>query len=268
MSTAIVLLGHGTKDADGTAEFLQYVEELRRRSGWPVSAGVLEYPSAELPDIQEAFRAAAASGASQIVGLPALLHFAGHARTDMPAQLRQAQDAHPELDIRLAGPLGFDDRLLAAVELRLAGQSNDADTAVLLVGRGSLDDAANADLFRTARMLWSRNRYGSVEAAFVSLAPPDVACGIERCVRLGARTVLVAPYFLNDGVLVKRIAQQASHASVDVRVVSHIGVQSIVCDVMLDRLAQARTGMCPCRSATGCRLPALNCAQEAACLVR
>ena len=154
---------------------------------------------------------------------------------------------------QLAGPLGSDERLLQALEDRLAPFEPDADTAVLLVGRGSSYSEANADLFKTARMLWDRNRFGWVEAAFVSIAPPGVAEGIERCLRLGAKQVVVAPYFLNTGVLVKRIAQQAQRPMPNVRVADHLGLHPLVVETLLDRVAQARAGVVPLPG--GCRLP-------------
>ena len=263
---AIVMLGHGTKDAEGVAEFLGYAEGLRRRSGVWVTAGVLEYPTAELPPIQEAFDRAVAAGASEIVALPILLFFAGHTRHDIPREVLAAQSRHPNVGISVAGPLAIDDRLLSAVEDRLRPFGQDADSAVLLVGRGSLNSEANADLHKTARMLWDRNGYGAVEASFISVALPGVPAGIERCVRLGARRVVVMPYFLNTGVLVKRIATQAHHPAVDVRVAGHLGLHENVFEVLLQRVDQARSGDCPCRAATGCRIPQLSCSKGLACL--
>jgi len=161
--------------------------------------------------------------------------------------------------ISFAGPLGSDERLLQAVEARLAPLAPDGDTAVLLVGRGSLYSEANADLFKTARMLWDRNGFGWVEAAFVSVAPPGVAEGIERCLRLGAKRVVVAPYFLNTGVLVKRIAQQARATLPGVLLAEHLGLQALVMDVLVERVSQARAGVCPCQATSSCRLPTMSC---------
>jgi sirohydrochlorin cobaltochelatase len=202
-----------------------------------------------------------------VAALPALLFFAGHTQDDMPGQIELARRQHSRLRIDFAGPLGGDERLLRVLEDRLAPAEVDEDGAVLLVGRGSLYSAANADLFRTARLLWDRNRYGWVEASFVSLAPPDVSAGIERCARLGARRVVVIPFFLNTGVLVKRIGQQATHAGLPVQIAPHLGLHPLITDILLDRLAQARAGECPCRAAEGCRIPSLTCPRGEPCLL-
>jgi len=231
-----------------------------------VFVGVLEYSSTEAPQIQAAFDSAAEAELDELVALPALLHFAGHTRDDMPDQVQLARARHPELRITLAGPLGIDERLLGAVEERLAPMEGDEDTAVLLVGRGSTNSEANADLFKTARLLWDRNRFGWVEAGFVSLAPPGVMAGIERCFRLGARRVIVMPYFLNTGVLVKRIRQQAAQVSAGIEVAEHLGAHPLVVDVLIERLEQARAGVCACQAASGCRIPSLQCGRGALCL--
>lgn len=261
MSRGIVLMGHGTKDPEGVAEFLGYTEALRERTGETVCTGVLEFPSEFVPAIQAAFDMAAAAGLDDVVALPALLFFAGHTQDDMPAEVARAQARHPEMRISFAGPLGIDVRVLRALEDRLEPFEPDEDTAVLLVGRGSSFSEANADLFKTARMLWDRNHFGWAEAAFVSIAPPDVVTGIERCLRLGAKRVVVAPYFLNTGVLVKRIAQQARATLSSVRLAQHLGLHPLVIETLLDRLSQARAGVCPCQAAAGCRIPSMSCSR-------
>jgi sirohydrochlorin cobaltochelatase len=79
---------------------------------------------------------------------------------------------------------------------------------LLLVGAGTSDRDANADLYRAGRLLWERRRFDLVEVAFVSLTGPTVADGLERCRLLGARRIIVVPYFLNTGVLSRRIASR------------------------------------------------------------
>src|SRR5262249_57384294 len=91
--------------------------------------------------------------------------------------------------------------------------------AVVLVGRGSSDPDANADLYKVGRLLQDSRGLGFVEPAFVSLAPPSVPQALERCRRLGATTVAVVPYFLFTGILVDRI-----HAQADVWAVEYQGM--------------------------------------------
>src|SRR5262249_962818 len=79
------------------------------------------------------------------------------------------------------------------------GADDPGDLAVVLVGRGSSDPDANADLYKVGRLLQDSRGLGSVEPAFVSLAPPSVPEALERCRRPGPTTVPVVPYFLCTG---------------------------------------------------------------------
>ena len=253
MKTAVVLMGHGSRDAAGAAEFAALAEALRQlRPEWSIAAGVLEFPSAEVPSIQEAFDQAVAHGARRIIAAPVLLFRAGHAKDDMPREIEAARFRHPAVEIAGTADLGTAEALLDLVADRVAevgarepaglGESVDATgTAVLLVGRGSTHPEANAELFRMARLLWERGGAAFVEAAFVSLTTPSVPDGIERCVRLGAGRVVVIPYFLNTGILVKRIADQAAEAQAKYpdRVLmtgQHFGLDDRLVGLIADRI--------------------------------
>ena len=77
-------------------------------------------------------------------------------------------------------------------------------TAVLLIAHGSREHAANDDLIELAARIGARGEYPIVEACFLELAEPDIAQGGARCVERGATRVLMIPYFLSDGVHVRR----------------------------------------------------------------
>ena len=126
------------------------------------------------------------------------------------------------------------------------------ETAILLAARGTSDPEANADMFKVARLLWERNRFPWVEPCFVSLAHPFVPEGIQRCVALGARTVLVLPYFINTGKLVHRISTQVEASSRELpehRIVvgRHLGVHPNLVRLIIER---AGAGHCNGRSST------------------
>jgi sirohydrochlorin cobaltochelatase len=129
----------------------------------------------------------------------------------------------------------------------------DPEHAVLLVGRGSTDPDANADLYKVARLLSDSRGLGLVEPAFVSLARPFVADGLERCRRLGARRIAVVPYFLFTGVLARRIGTQArafarGARGLEVVVGRELGPDPRLARLVLERYAEALEGP-----------PAVNC---------
>ncbi len=247
----ILLMGHGSRDPDGVRELLALIEAVRRAAppGLVVEAGVLEFAGPEIPSIQEAIERCVESGARQIRAVPLLLLNAAHARHDLPAQLAHARERYPDLDLQMAPPLGLHRWLLEIVEERLAELEarlpplDPRDTALLLVGRGTSDPEANADLFKLGRVLWERHRYALVECCFAGTAEPLVPAGINRCVRLGARQILVLPYLINTGILVKRIHLQAAaartrHPGVEIAVGAHLGVHPGLVQLILQRAQQ------------------------------
>ncbi|TMJ70160.1 MAG: sirohydrochlorin chelatase, partial [Alphaproteobacteria bacterium] len=79
---------------------------------------------------------------------------------------------------------------------------------LVVVGRGTNDPDANSNISKLARMLWEGMGLGWAEAAFSGVAHPPVDAALMRSAALGFRRIVVFPYFLFTGVLVKRIYAQ------------------------------------------------------------
>ena len=115
---------------------------------------------------------------------------------------------------------------------------------MLLVGAGSADPYANAEVHRAARLLWEGRGYAGVETAFVSLAAPDVASGLDRCRKLGAAKVVVLPYLLFAGILGERVRQQsagwaAANRDVEVRDAEVLGGAEELAGLVMERYREA-----------------------------
>lgn len=244
--TTILLMGHGSRDTEGVDEFRQLADAVRATAAdFQVEAGFLEFSAEGTPSIQEAFDRAVARGERHFIALPVLLHQAGHSKTDMPEQIASVLGRHPDVRLIASHSLPVHPSLLEIIEERIGEcvpneMLGETGTAILLVGRGSSDQEANADFFRIGRLLWERQSSLTVECAFVSLTRPSVAEGIDRCVRLGAHDVMVIPYFINTGVLVKRIASQVAEArpaypSVQIAIGQHLGPHPKLVQLLLNQ---------------------------------
>ncbi len=206
----LLLAAHGTRDPAGVAAFRALatrVADLAGRDGTQVAGGFIELSA---PALREAVSLLASTSPARLAAVPLMLSAAGHAKGDIPAALARERARHPGLTWTYARPLGPHPALLDLLADRIAAASGPGTPAVLLVGRGSTDPDANADVVKTARLLWEGRDYPLAETAFVSLARPDVAEGLERCRLLGARRIVVARYFLFPGVLPDRVAEQAA----------------------------------------------------------
>ncbi|HEX2316504.1 MAG TPA: sirohydrochlorin chelatase [Thermomonospora sp.] len=245
MKPPLLLVGHGTRDDTGVAEFGKFVERLAGRLPVDVAGGFIELSP---PPLTEAVADLYARGHRRIAAVPIVLVAAGHGKGDIPGAMAREQVRHPGLSYVYGRPLGPHPTLLALLEERLrAVLAPGEDAAVLLVGRGSTDPDANAEVHKVARLFWEGRDLAGVEPAFVSLARPGVAEGLERCRRLGARRVVVLPYFLFPGVLPDRVvaearAYAAEHPELDVRYAEVIGDCDGLADLVAERYEEALAG--------------------------
>ena len=230
---ALLVIGHGSRDPNGVAEYWQFVDAVTRRADMPVGGGFIELAE---PDLDTAIDKLVADGAEHVVAVPLVLLGAGHMKLDGPAALDRGRDRHPGIRFTYGRALGIHPLVLDVAVERVP---RDAD-GVVLVSRGSSDPDANADLYKIARLVQDASGVPVVEPAFVSLADPRVPAAIDRCRRLGAERVAVVPYFLFTGVLVERIGEQAVAAGATPH--PHLGVDPRLVDLVFERYREAAGG--------------------------
>ena len=230
---ALLVIGHGSRDPAGVAEYWQFVDLVTRTADVPVGGGFIELAE---PDLDTAVDKLVADGTEHIVAVPLVLLGAGHMKLDGPAALERGRRRHPGVRFDYARALGIHPLVLDVAADRIPRAAD----AVIVVGRGSSDPDANGDLYKIARLVQDATGVGIVEPAFVSLADPRVPAAIERCRRLGAERVAVVPYFLFTGILVDRIRDQAQAAGATVH--SHLGVDPRIVELVLERFHEALAG--------------------------
>ena len=248
LKPALLLAAHGTRDPAGVAAFAalaERVQGLAGRDGTPVAGGFIELSP---PPLRDAVSLLTRTAPARLVAVPLMLSAAGHAKGDIPAALARERARRPGVSFTYTRPLGPHPALFELLAARIgAAAGDDPAPAVLLVGRGSTDPDANADVVKTARLLWEGRDYPFAETAFVSLARPGVAESLERCRLLGARQIVVARYFLFPGVLPDRVAQQAAeyaaaHPGLDIRCADVLGDCDEIAALVYERYREALTG--------------------------
>lgn len=249
-ATPLLLAGHGTVDEAGVDEFGAFVHRVAGRlapSGVDVAGGFIELSA---PTLHEAWSGLVDRGHRRIAAVPLVLVAAGHGKGDIPAALARETIRNPDTSYVFGRPLGPHPVLLDLIDERVSAvlpAMDRADVAVLLVGRGSTDPDANAEVCKMARLLQETRGFAFVETAFVSLAAPTVAEGLTRVRRLGARSVVVVPYFLFDGVLPQRVVDQAVEfgqtvPDLDVVVSGYLGDCDGLADLVVERYHEALHG--------------------------
>ena len=208
--TAVLICGHGSRDPEAIAEFELVAAALRPRlPDFDFATGYLEFAH---PTIREGLTALATRGARQILAIPGMLFAASHVKNDLPWEMNSFMADNPGVDVRLGRDLAIDPKLLRAAADRIAAAADSVtartETLLVVVGRGTNDPDANSNISKLARMLWEGMGFGWAEAAFSGVAHPRVDAALIRAARLGFRRIIVFPYFLFTGVLVKRVYVQ------------------------------------------------------------
>jgi len=120
-------------------------------------------------------------------------------------------------------------------------------TALLLIAHGSRRPDANADLEFVAEAILARGRYPIVQPSYLELAEPDIESGGVKCVEVGAKCVILLPYFLSAGKHVRedltRSQQQLAlrFPDVEFRLAEPLGRHPMLLDILEQRAAETNS---------------------------
>ncbi len=250
--TGVMVCGHGSRDTEAVGEFDSVARGIRERlPQYEVESGFLEFAR---PVIRDGLDSLRASGHTRVLAIPGMLFAAGHAKNDIPSVLNTYQAQYPEVTIDYGRELAIDSRLLAAAAARIeealatAGDSVPRDeTLLMVVGRGASDSDANSNVAKVMRMLWEGFGFGWGETCYSGVTFPLVEPGLEHAVRLGYRRIIVFPYFLFTGVLVKRIYAHtdrvaARHPEIEFIKAPYLKDHPLVLDSFAERVQEMLTG--------------------------
>jgi sirohydrochlorin ferrochelatase len=166
---------------------------------------------------------------------PFLLADAYHAQIDIPHQI-----AGCGLPVRQAAVLGEDDRLVEVLHERLGElgvNKIDPELGVAVVAIGSTHAAANARTAQVADKLIVGTQWVGTTTAFATGGGPSPAEAASQLRRLGARRVVIAPWFLAHGRLTDRVAKFAAAESIPMS--APLGGHRLVAETVLDRFDAA-----------------------------
>jgi len=248
----VMVCGHGSRDIQAIREFEAVARGIRERlPQYEVESGFLEFAQ---PIIRDGLDKLHERKVREILAVPGMLFAAGHAKNDIPSVLATYEAAHPSIPIHYGRELGIDGKLLAAAGTRLreaiaaAGEGVPlAETMLVVVGRGASDPDANSNAAKVMRMLWEGFGFGWGMVAYSGVTFPLVAPALEHAVKLGYRRVIVFPYFLFTGVLVKRIYDHtdqvaAAHPEIEFVKAPYLNDHPLVLDAFAARVEEIRVG--------------------------
>ena len=246
----IVLCGHGSRDPQAVEEFINVVNKIKSRiPSIPVSFGFLEF---NRPIISEALDQLKNMGVERVIALPAMLFAAGHTKNDIPVVLNK-YSIENGLPIQYGRELGVNSLMIGAAGARLKEiiDSNPTfpmpETLLVVAGRGSSDPDANSNVCKITRMLVEGFGFGWGETVFSGVTFPLVDPGLRHALKLGFKRIIILPYFLFSGVLVRRVRDHSMRVAIDNPDVqflnaSYLSDQDLVIDTFLERIEEVFNG--------------------------
>jgi len=114
--------------------------------------------------------------------------------------------------------------------------------ALLLVAHGSRREESNQEVVILTNKLQSifTNQYQIFQAGFLEIASPSIETSIINCVKQGATSISVLPYFLNSGLhviqdipnTVNKMQQQ--FPDVKIETAPHIGASELMMNLLIE----------------------------------
>lgn len=244
----LLMIGHGTKDNQGQQSFLDFAAAYQALdTSRPVLPCFLELTG---PTIQEGVDQCVAQGYTELSVLPILLFAARHNKFDVTNELDRARSRHPQVKFHYGRHFGITPGIIELWRSRLREldqPQSRSDTVLLFVGRGSSDPDANGDVCKIARILWEGSGYSTVETCFIGITHPRLEDGFRRARLYQPKQIIVLPYFLFTGLLVKKIfditaQQQKQHPDILMTCLPEMGLHPQLFSVLREREIETQLG--------------------------
>ena len=250
----LLLVGHGSREPFGLEEFLATSRLVAEMAGSvPIESAFLEFAN---PMIAVGLRNLVHRGVRRVTVVPLLLFAAGHAKRDIPAAVAAAAAEHaeisPAITVEQTDHLGCHEALVELSQLRydealatLSPVSAD-ETALVMVGRGSHDREAIAEMRQFVELRQRITPAALMRTAFLAMAEPRLETVLDEVVGLPVRRIVVQPHLLFGGVLLERIAALVEkyarwHPNIQWVTPAHLGPSRLVAQAALDRAGLLHT---------------------------
>ena len=248
----IMVCGHGSRNQNAAKEFSKVAGGLKKRfPHLPVEYGYLEFCN---PVIHVGLDKLREQGVTKVLAVPGMLFAGGHAKNDIPSVLNTYAAQNPGMEVVYGRDLGVDLKMIKAASERIQAAIDSCkteipleETLLMVVGRGASDPDANSNVSKVCRMLWEGMGFGWAETCYSGVTFPLVQPGLEHAAKLGYKRIIVFPYFLFTGVLIKRIYSYADevakrHPEIEFVNAAYLNDHPLVLDVFEERVNEINDG--------------------------
>lgn len=118
MRTAILLMAHGSRIPEANQAVHEIAEMVKRMTGYDIVE--VSFREQHAPNIQKGIDACVAQGAERILLVPYFLYMGAHVLEDLPAELAEARERYPRVEMAMGKHLGVHRKLAEIVVDRVA----------------------------------------------------------------------------------------------------------------------------------------------------
>jgi sirohydrochlorin cobaltochelatase len=246
--TAIIFIGHGSRDPESNQEFRKLVESFKKkRTDLNIFYGFVEL---EKPGIKEiAFELARMDQYLELVFIPVFLFTSRHIKNDIPIIIEQLKFSFPQKKMFCTETINCHPLIIAQLQKRIdqenkIGQFNEQDTALIVVGRGSSDPHSNGEFQKIVRLVEENRNFQLVLPTYIGITRPLFRDTLNLVSRLRPKNILVVPYFLFRGRLIKKLEDQiidfkSVYPWIKVILASHLGIDENITTFLNSRIDES-----------------------------
>ncbi|TDQ40693.1 sirohydrochlorin chelatase [Aureibacillus halotolerans] len=237
---SILYVCHGTRSEAGQQESKQYIRALQ--SHFDVPMQITSFLELTSPTIPESLDLMIKKNVHDILIMPILLFSAGHAKVDIPTEADRVLLQYPHVRASYGQPIGDHKTMPAIVEKQVAscGTPPSPEDTILIVGRGSRDDAATEDFEAIVEAYRHRSGHPNVETCYLAVQKPTFQEAFENALAGGTK-VYVVPYLVFTGLLMndlEKAVQMANHQGHQAKLATYLSKHSELMDVFIDRVKE------------------------------
>ena len=236
-----LLVGHGTRDDQGIAEFLATSRLVARQIPHEVQPCFLELSK---PTIDDGVARLASRGVENVTVVPLMLFAAGHVNRDIPDAVEKAAAMHRQLNIDHTTHLGCHRCLIELSAQRFHETIHPSyipeETLWLLVGRGSSDPNVEAEMEYFVEHRRQATPVGDAQPCFLAMAKPSLNDILAKSCESDFSRIVVQPHLLFHGEMLQQIRRQVQAVArdrpkIEWLVTEHLGACQLLADTVIDR---------------------------------
>jgi sirohydrochlorin ferrochelatase len=119
-------------------------------------------------------------------------------------------------------------------------------TAVIILGHGSRGNGNDAAIKRVVEAIKMSRSREIVEYAFLQYVQPTPDEALDRCIKQGAKEIVIVPFFMQAGAHVTKdipdflYKSRTQHPECIIRSTDYVGAHPLMTQIVMDLLGKAK----------------------------